>query len=173
MQDKERTHLWLRIKKEPDPETQPEGNTSMFTEDLAADDRSSIDFTTPLASSPPMGNINFREPGESSRGALENNQIMEMLLSMQKSMEERDKKWDLQQQFREERYETELRRRDQQWGEELNRKEEMFEAELKRREQKWEEEMSKREEQLKRLWSIKKKNSEKKWKREIEIYLRS
>ena len=123
----------------------------MFTEDVAADDRSPIDFTTPLASSPPMGNRNFREPGESSRGAPENNQIMEMLLSIRKSMKERDKKWDLQQQFREERYEIELRRRDQQWGEELNRKEERFEAELKRREQKWEEEMSKRDEQLKKI----------------------
>ena len=80
-----------------DPDTQPEGNTSMFIEDVAADDGSPIDFTTPLASSPPMGNRNFREPGESSRGAPENKQIMEMLLSMQKSMEERDKKWDLQQ----------------------------------------------------------------------------
>ena len=133
--------LMVEDQQEPDPETQPEGNTSMFTEDLAADDRSPIDFTTPLASSPPMGNRSLREPGESSRGAPENNQIMEMLLSMQKIMEERDKKWDLQQQFREERYEIELKRRDQQWGEELNRKEEMFEAELKRREQKWEEEM--------------------------------
>ena len=54
----------------------------MFTEDVATDDRSPIDFTTPLASSPPMGNRNFIEPGESSRGAPENNQIMEMLLSM-------------------------------------------------------------------------------------------
>ena len=147
----EEDNLMVDNQEEQILETQPEGNTHMFTEDVAADDRSPIDFTTPLASSLPMGNINFREPGESSRGAPENNQIMEMLLSMQKSMEERDKKWDLQQQFREERYEIELKRRDQQWGEELNRKEEMFEAELKRREQKWEEEMSKREEQLKKI----------------------
>ena len=55
------------------PETQPEGNTPMFKEDVAADDRSPIDFTPPLASSPPMGNRSFREPGESSRGAPENN----------------------------------------------------------------------------------------------------
>ena len=77
------------------PETQPEGNTPMFTEDVEADDRSPIDFTTPLASSPPMRDRDFRETRESSRGALENNQIMEMLLSMQKNMEERDKKWSL------------------------------------------------------------------------------
>ena len=144
---KEEDNLMVENQEEQIPETQPEGNTPRFTEDVAADDRSPIDFTTPLASSPPVRNMDFREPGESSRGAPENNQIMEMLLSMQKSMEERDKKWSLQQQFREEVYEAELRRRDQQWEEELQRREEMFEAELRRKEQKWEEEMSKREEQ--------------------------
>ena len=108
--------------------------------------------------------MNFREPGESSRGALENNQIMEMLLSMQKSMEERDKKLSLQQQFREEVYEAKLRRRDQQWEEELKRTEEMFEAELRRKEQKWEEEMSKREKQLKKIMEHK----EEKFKKEME-----
>ena len=66
-----------------------------------------------------MRKIDFRETGESFRGATENNQIMEMLLSMQKNMEERDMKWSLQQQFREETYEAELKRRDQQWEEEL------------------------------------------------------
>ena len=126
----EEDNLMVDTQKEQIQETQPEGNTHMFTEDVAANDRSPIDFTTPLASSPPMRDRYFRETGESSRGASENNQIMEMLLSMQKCMEERDKKWNLQQQFREETYEPELKRRDQQWEEELQRKEEMFEAEL-------------------------------------------
>ena len=115
----EEDNLMVENQEDEIPETQPEGNTLMFIEDVAADDRSPTDFTNPLASSPPMRNMDFREPGESSRGAPENNQIMEMLLSMQKSMEERDKKWSLQQQFREEVYEAELRRRDQQWEEEL------------------------------------------------------
>ena len=106
----------------------------------------------------------FRETGESSRGASENSQIMEMLLSMQKNMEERDKKWSLQQQFREETYEAELKRRDQQWEEELQRREEMFEAELKGKEKKWEEEMSKREEQLKEILEHK----EEKFRKEME-----
>ena len=109
----EEDNLMVENQEEQIPKTQPEGNTPRFTEDVAADDRSPIDFTTPLASSPPVRNMDFREPGESSRGAPENNQIMEMLLSMQKSMEERDTKWSLQQQFREEVYEAELRRRDQ------------------------------------------------------------
>ena len=131
--------LMVEDQEEQNQETQPEGNTSMFAEDMAADERSPIDFTTPLASSPPMRNMDFREPRESSRGAQENNQIMEMLISMQKSMEEREEKWSTQQKFREDVYEAELKRRDQQWEEELNRKEEAYEAELKRKEQKWEE----------------------------------
>ena len=146
------------------PETQPEGNTHMFTEDVAANDRSPIDFTTPLANSPPMRNRDFRETGESSRGASENSQIMEMLLYMQKNMEERDKKWSLQQKFREETYEAELKRRDQQWEEELQRREEMFEAELRGKEKKWEEEMSKRQEQLKKILEHK----EEKFRKEME-----
>ena len=143
--------LMVEDQEEQDPKTQPEGNTSMFAEDIEPDERSPIDFTTPLASSPPIRNRDFREPGESSRGAQENDQIKEMLISIQKSMEEREKKWSIQHKFREEVYEAELKRRDQQWEEELNRKEEVYEAELKRKEQKWEEEMSRREEQIKKI----------------------
>ena len=160
----EEDNLMVENQEEQIPETQPEGNTPRFTKDVAADETSLIDFTTPLTSSPPMRNRNFREPRESSRGAQGNNEIMEMLKSMQKSMEEREEKWGIQQQFREDMYETELRRRDQQWGEELNKKEEMFEAELKRKEQKWEEEMSKREEQLKKILEHK----EEKFRKEME-----
>ena len=153
--------LMVEDQQEQNPETQPEGNTSIFAEDMAADERSPIDYTTPLASSPPMRNRNFREPGESSRGAHGNNEIMEMLISMQKSMEEREEKWRIQQQFREEVYEAELRRRDRQWEEEMNRKEEMYEAELKRKEQKWEEELSRKEEQLKEILDHQQENFKK------------
>ena len=44
--------LMVENQEEQNPETQPEGNTSMFAEDMAPDDKSPIDFTTPLASSP-------------------------------------------------------------------------------------------------------------------------
>ena len=162
--------MMVEDQEEQNPDIQPEGNTSMFAEDMAVDERSLIDFTTPLASSPLMRNTDFREPGESSRGAQENNQIMEMPISMQKSMKEREKKWSLQQQFREDVYEAELKIRDQQWEEEMNRKEEMYEAALRRKERKWEEEMSKKRSSLKRFWSIKKKSSKRKWRKEIEIY---
>ena len=127
--------LLVEDQEEQDPEAQPEGNTFMFTDDREQEVKSPLDFFTPLASSPPIRNRDFREPGESSRGAQENNQIMEMLISIQKSMEEREKKWSLQQKFREEVYEAELKKRDQQWEEELNRREEVCEAELKRKDQ--------------------------------------
>ena len=127
--------LLVEDQEEHDPEAQPEGNTFMFTEDREQEVRSPIDFSTPLASSPPIRNRDFREPGESSRGAQENNQIMEMLNSIQENMEERERKWSLQQKFIEEVYEAELKRRDQQWEEELNRREEEYEAELKRKDQ--------------------------------------
>ena len=84
-----------------------------------------------------------------------------MLISMQKSMEETEEKWRIQQQFREEVYEAELRRRDRQWEEEMNRKEEMYEAELKRKEQKWEEELSRKEEHLKEILDHQQENFKK------------
>ena len=156
--------LLIEDQEEQDPEAQPEGNTSMFAEDIEPDERSPIDFSTPLASSPPIKNRDFREPGESSRGAQENNQIMEMLFSIQKSMEERENKWSLQQKFREEVYEAELKRRDQQWEEELNRREEVYEAKLKRKDQQWGEEMSRREEQIKNILE----HQEEKFEKEME-----
>ena len=61
--------LLVEDQEEQDPETQVEGNTSIFAEAIEADERSPIDFTTPLASSPPIRNMDFKELGESSRGA--------------------------------------------------------------------------------------------------------
>ena len=80
--EQEEENLMADNQEEQIPETQQEGNTPMFTDDIAADDRDPIDFTDSLASSPLLRNRNFRETGESSRGASENNQIMEMILSM-------------------------------------------------------------------------------------------
>ena len=110
-----------------------------------------MDFSFPLDRSPPVQNRTFREHGESSRGAQENNSIMAMLISMQRIMEKREKRWSIQQKFREDTYEGELKRRDQQWEEELQRREEKFESEMKRREQEWEEEQKRKEEQMKEV----------------------
>ena len=136
----------------------------MFTDNREQEVRSPLDFSTPLASSPPIRNRDFREPGESSRGAQENNQIMKILISIQKSMEEKEEKWSIEQKFRDAVYEAELKRRDQQWEEELNRRDEVYEAELKRRYQQWEEEMSRREKQMKKILE----QQEEKFKKEME-----
>ena len=89
-----------------------ETNTFTFADNEGQNEGNLIDFSIPLASSPPMQNRTFREQGESSRGAQENNSIMEMLISMQSKMEEREKRWSIQQKFREDTYEVELKRRD-------------------------------------------------------------
>ena len=78
----EEDNLLVEDQEEQNPEAQLEGNTFMFTDDREQEVRSPLDFTTPLASSSPIRNRDFREPGESSRGAQENNQIMEMLISI-------------------------------------------------------------------------------------------
>ena len=106
--------LLITDPEEKDPDAHPKENTFLFAEDRDPDDESPMNFSIPLASSSPIRNIDFREPGESSSGAQGNNQIMEALISIQKSMEEREKKWSLQQKFREDVYEAKLRRRDQQ-----------------------------------------------------------
>ena len=78
----EEDNLLVAGEEEENLEAQPEGNTFMFTNDREQEVRSPLDFSTPLASSPPIRNRDFREPGKSSRGAQENNQIMEMLISI-------------------------------------------------------------------------------------------
>ena len=134
--------LLVADQEEEDPETHPKGNTFMFAEDREQEDRSPINFSTPLASSPPIRNRDFREPGESSKGAQGKDQIMEMLSSIEKRMEEREREWSIQQKFREEVYEAELKRRDQQWEEEMNRREEQMKEILEHKEEKFKKEMN-------------------------------
>ena len=123
-------------------------NTFTRADNEEQDEGSPMDFSFPLASSPPMQGRTFREQGESSRGTQGNNEIIEMLISMQNKMEAREKEWRLQQEFREEVYEKELKRRDQEWEEELQRKEERFESELQKREEKFEKELQRKENRL-------------------------
>ena len=96
---------------EENPETSPETNTFTFADNEGQDERSPLDLSIPLASSPPMQNRTFREQGESSRGAQENNSIMEVLYAIQKKMEEREKEWNLQQEFREGVYEKRVKKK--------------------------------------------------------------
>ena len=82
---------------EENSENPVETNTFTFADNEGQNEGSPMDFSFPLASSHPMQNRTFREQGESSRGAQENNSIMEMLISMQSRMEEREKRWSIQQ----------------------------------------------------------------------------
>ena len=132
---------------EVNTEAPPDVNNFPFADTAGQDERSLVDFSSPLASSPPMQGRTFRENGESSRGTQENQAIMEMLLSMQNKMEAREKEWRVQQEFREEVYEKELKRRDQEWEEELQRREEKFESELQRREERFESKLQRREQE--------------------------
>ena len=140
--------LLVADQEEEDSEAHPEENTFMFAEDREQDDGSPRNFSTPLASSPPIRNRDFREPGEISRGVQGNNQIMEMLSSIQKRMEEREREWSLQQKFREEVYEAELKRKDQQWEEEMNRREDQMKEILEHQEEKFTKEMEERDHDL-------------------------
>ena len=146
---KTREEIPATRQEEENSENPVETNTSTRADYEGQNEGSPMDFPFPLASSPPMQGRTLREQGKSSRGAHENQEIMEMLLSMQNKMEKREKEWRLQQEFREEIYEKELKIRDQEWEEELQRKEERFESELQRREQEWEAEQKRREEQMK------------------------
>ena len=127
-----------------------------------------MDFSFPLASSPPRQSRTFGEQGESSRGANENQAIMELLLSIQRKMEEREQRLNIQQQFRDNTYESELKRIDQQMEEELQRREEKFEAELQRREQKFEKELQRRENRFEAESKRKEKEWEEKMKKKEE-----
>ena len=55
---------------------------------------------SPLSHSYPDMTENFLEPTESSRRGERNTEMMEMLRTMKKDMEEREHKWEKQQQFR-------------------------------------------------------------------------
>ena len=83
---------------------------------------------SPLSHSYPNMTKDFSEPAESSRRGEGNAKIMEMMRIMKKDMEEREKKWEKQQQIREEFLEAEFRR-----------KEQVLEQTLRQREEEWRE----------------------------------
>ena len=70
---------------------------------------------SPLIHSPPNVRENFSEPVECSRSNQGNTEIMEMLVSMKKEMEEREKIWEQQQKIKEEFLEANFRRKGQRW----------------------------------------------------------
>ena len=149
-------------------ETPMGANTFTRAGNEEQDEGSPMDFSFPLASSPPMQGRTFREQGESSRGTQGNNYIIEMLHSMQRKMEEREQRWNVQQQFRDNTYEVELKRRDQELEDELQRREEKFETELRRKEQKFEKELQRRENRFEAEFKRREQELEEKLKKKEE-----
>ena len=70
---------------------------------------------SPLFHSPPEVKRTFVEPTECSKSNQGNTEIMEMLVSMKKEMEEREKRWEYKQKIKEEFLEADFRRREQRW----------------------------------------------------------
>ena len=66
---------------------------------------------SPILHSPPNVRETFSEPAECSRSNQGNDEIMEMLVSMKKEMEEREKMWEQQQKTREKFMEADFRKK--------------------------------------------------------------
>ena len=79
---------------------------------------------SPLINSPPNVRETFSEPTECSRSNEGNAEIMNMLVSIKKEMEEKEKMWEQQQRIREEFLEAEFRRIDQRWEQLLKQRDE-------------------------------------------------
>ena len=92
---------------------------------------------SPLSHSYPDMTENFPEQAKSSKRGEGNTEIMEMLRTIKRDMEEREQKWEKQQQFREEFLEAEFKR-----------KEQLLEQTLRQREEEWGEEMKMREKEF-------------------------
>ena len=89
---------------------------------------------SPLLHSCPNIRENFPEHPESSKRNEGTAEIMEMLVLKRKEMEERKKKWERQQQIREEFLEADFKRKEQQWEQNLKQKEEEWKEEVDRKE---------------------------------------
>ena len=95
----------------------------------------------PLSHSGPELQENFPKQAESSKRGERNTEIMEMLRIMKRGMEEREKRWEKQQQIREEFMEVDFKRKELQWEQSWKQREEEWKEELKRREEKSNENM--------------------------------
>ena len=125
-------------------ETEPtEGNDNIEIENFLEKDPSAEEEEemqcrmSPLSHSYPDMREIFHKPTESSRRNEGTAKLMEMLISMKKEMEDREKKRERQQLVKEEFLEADFKRKEKQW-----------EQNLKQKEEEWKEEMDRREEEL-------------------------
>ena len=87
-----------------------------------------------MINSPPDVRETFSKPAECSRSNEGNAEIMNMLVSIKKEMEEREKMWEQQQRIKEEFLEAEFKRREQRWEQLLKQRDEEWKEEMERRE---------------------------------------
>ena len=103
----------VEVAEEPQEEEEEQVGMEQFLEEaqLAVEDEFQRRIS-PVLQSPPHVRENFSEPAECSKGNIGNKEIMEMLVSMKKEMEERENKWEKQQRIREEFLEADFRRKE-------------------------------------------------------------
>ena len=63
-------------------------------------------------------------------------------------MEERERRWSIQQQFQDDTYESELKRREHKWEDEMSRREEQLKKIMEHKEEEFKKEMEKRDRDL-------------------------
>ena len=128
----------MEVAKEPqEEEDEPVGMEQIPVGGQLPSEDKMQNIRSPLINSPPNVRETFSEPAECSRSNEGNAEIMNMLVSIKKEMEKREKMWEQQQRIREEFLEAEFRRREQRW-----------EQLLKKRDEEWKEEMERREKAL-------------------------
>ena len=164
----------MEVEKEPqEEEDEPVGMEQIPVESQLPPEDEMQNIRSSVINSPPDVRETFSKPVECSRRNEGNAEIMNILVSIKKEMEEKEKMWEQQQRIREEFLKPEFRRREQRW-----------EQLLKQRDEEWKEEMERREralmhkldskintfynEQLKRdedvLTFLEKKKKKKRWK---------
>ena len=90
----------------------------------------------PLSHSYPEAQEQLPLQAEGSKNRENNIEIMEMLQSIKREMEEREKKWERQQQIREDFLEAVARKKERMWEKNWKLREEEWKEELQRREEK-------------------------------------
>ena len=125
----------VEVAREPDKEENEQvGMEQILEESQLPVEDGMHNKRSPLIPSPPDVRKNSSEPTKFSRSNQGNAKIMEMLVSMKKEMEEREKRWEQQQKIREEFLEANFRRREQQWEQMLKQRDEEWKKEIERRE---------------------------------------
>ena len=125
----------MEVAEEPqEEEDEPVGMEQIPVEGQLPSDDEMQNIRSPLINSPLDVRETFFEPVECLRSNEGNAEIMNMLVSIKKEMEEREKMWKQQQRIREEFLEVEFRRREQRWEQLLKQRDEEWKEEMKRKE---------------------------------------